>query len=217
MLHLSSLPSLSEEQVARFVELVADIELNVNCKKYSSTPILLLCRNNQNESLYPCLKSILAREDVDLQITNHGNNALMLLSRYYPLSNPLIDCIRLLVNRGMDINMKNCKENSKTALFFLSQNTLISKNLIDVARLLINENSDFKIARKTAEALGNKRSLRRDGDILLKIIDSYRPGQGRVNNKVRISFLLFTMYLLSLILLILVLFSFLKRRKKRSY
>jgi hypothetical protein len=185
LLHLSSQPSLSEEQVARFVELVADTKLNVNCKRNSSTPILLLCRNNQNESLYPCLKSISAREDVDLQITNHGNNALMLLSRYYPLSNPLIDCIRLLVNRGMDINMKNCKENSKTALFFLSQNTLISKNLIDVARLLINENSDFKIARKTAEALG-KRGLRRDGDILSKIIDSYRPGQGRVNNKVRI-------------------------------
>jgi len=171
------------------MELVADRELNINCAKSSSTPILLLCRNNKSESLYPCLKSILAREDVDLKMTtSQGNNALMLLSRYYPLSNPLIDCIRLLVNHGFDINEKN--KDKKPALFLLSQNPSTSKNLIDVARLLINEKSDFKIAHKAAVAL-QKRGLLRDGEILSKIINSYVLGLGRVNNNVRIPFFLF--------------------------
>lgn len=187
MLHLSSQPSLSKEQVARFVELVADRELNINCKKSSSTPILLLCRNNQSESLYPCLKSILARDDVDLKCLYHDNdNALMLLSRYYPLPYPLFDCIRLLVNHGLDINQKS-KENSKSALFLLLQNASIAKNFIDVARLLINENSDFTVVHETVEAL-LKRSQKRDAKILSDIIVSYRPGQGRVNNEVSIIF-----------------------------
>ena len=147
MLNLSSQSSLSDEKVTRFVEILADTEVNVNCKRYSSTPILILCRSNPSESLYPCLKSILAREDVDLKMTtSQGNNALMLLSRYYPMSNPLIDCIRLLVNHGFDINEKN--KDKKPALFLLSQNPSTSKNLIDVARLLINEKSDFKIVSK---------------------------------------------------------------------
>ena len=188
MLNLSSQTSLSDEQVTRFVEILADTEVNVNCKRYSSTPILILCRSNQSESLYPCLKSILAREDVDLKMTSQGNNALMLLSRYYPLSNPLIDCIRLLVNHGFDINEKN--KDKKPPLFLLSQNPSTSKNLIDVSRLLINEKSDFKIAHKAAVAL-QKRGLLRDGKILSKIIDSYVPGLGRVNNNVRIPFFLF--------------------------
>lgn len=188
LLHLSSLSSLSEKQVARFVDLVADKDINVNCRRHSSTPILLLCRNNKSESLYPCLKSILARDDVDLKLLYHdSDNALMLLTRYCPLLNPLIDCIRLLVNRGLDINQKN--KNNKTALFLLSQNTQISKNLIDVARLLINENSNFKVVRETVEEL-RKRSLKSDAKILSDVIDSYRPGQGRVNNEVSVFFCL---------------------------
>ena len=189
MLHLSSESSLREEQLTRFMELVADRELNINCAKSSSTPILLLCRNNKSESLYSCLKSILAREDVNLKLLYHDtDNALMLLSRYYSLANPLIDCIRLLTNRGFDVNQKN--KDSKTALFLLSQNDFISKNFIDIARLLINEKSDFTVVRETVDEL-RKRSLRRDVKVLSGVIDLYRSGQGRVNNEVSVFFPVF--------------------------
>jgi len=189
LLHLSSESSLREEQLTRFMELVADRELNINCAKSSSTPILLLCRNNKSESLYPCLKSLLAREDVDLKLLYHGNdNVLMLLSRYYSLANPLIDCIRLLTNRGFDVNQKN--KDSKTALSLLSQNDFVSKNFIDIARLLINEQSDFTVVRETVDEL-RKRSLRLDARVLSGVIDLYRSGQGRVNNEVSVFFPVF--------------------------
>jgi hypothetical protein len=46
----------------------------------------------------------------EVQSSSSKSNKKLLLSRYYPLLNPLFDCIRLLVNHGLDINQKS-KEN----------------------------------------------------------------------------------------------------------
>ena len=92
-----------------------------------------------------------------------------------------MDSIRLLVKRGFDINEKN--NENKTALSLLSENVKL-KNFVDIAPLLINDQSDLQLAEETVAAL-RKRNLNQDADILLRIVESYRLGQGRVNNKVR--------------------------------
>ena len=73
----------------------------------SKTPILNLCRFNESTSLYPALKALLERKDIDLALRdNMGRNSLFLLTRYYPLDD-LIDCIQLLIESGVEANTKD--------------------------------------------------------------------------------------------------------------
>lgn len=181
--------SLNDVEVSRFQQLMVDKNININCRKgISGIPILLLCRHNRSESLYPCLKSILERDDVDLDVTFESNNTIMLLCRYYPLSNRLLDCIRLLKKRGIDINLKD--RYGKTALVILAEFVFgKAKSLKDIVVLLINEKSDLKCALEAVEIL-RSRCIRQEAEVLSTIIESYRLGGDQVKNQVRIYFLL---------------------------
>jgi hypothetical protein len=170
----------------RFQQLVADKRVNINfySSKWNCTPILLLCRFNNSRSLYPCLKSLLARPDIKLGILHNGKNSLMLLCRYYKIEKELLNCIRLLIKRGVDCNKKsNWSCNGSTALFILSKYARPSKYLIDVIRLLIKEESDFEDATKSVEVLQN-RGLKCEANILSKVIQSYRLRRSHIPNEV---------------------------------
>jgi len=187
LFELCGLQSLSDEQVTRFLLLVSTNELDINFKSTKSYSLILrLCRYNHSKSLYPCLKSILTRDDVHLKVNYRSNNILMLLCHQYPLANELMDSIRLLVKRGFDINEKN--NENKTALSLLSENVKL-ENFVDIAPLLINDQSDLQLAEETVAVL-RKRNLNRDADILSRIVESYRLGQGRINNEVSNSFII---------------------------
>jgi len=180
--------SLSDVDVIRFQQLVTDKHVNINFNDPEShdTPMLLLCRFNNSQSLYPCLKLLLTREDLNLNCRTipHFRNSLMLLCRYYTLENELIDCIRLLIKRGVDCNKKSSlNRDGETALFLLTSYARPSKYLIDVVRLLINEESDFENATKSAEILLN-RGHKREADDIFKLIQSYRLGHGSIPNEV---------------------------------
>ena len=197
--------------MTRFLELVSTNELDVNSKSTKCYSLILqLCRYNRSKSLYPCLKSILTRDDVHLKVNYRSNNILMLLCHQYPLANELMDSIRLLVKRGFDINEKN--NENKTALSLLSENVKL-KNFVDIAPLLINDQSDLQLAEETVAAL-RKRNLNQDADILLRIVESYRLGQGRVNNKVSNSFIIVLVDCEYCLIFVLMFFFY---RKKRNY
>ena len=180
-------PSLGEAELIHFQQLVADKQVNINFTSNNhNTPILMLCRFNNSRSLYPCLKSLLAREDIDINFitSTHGRNCLMILCRYCTLEDVLIDCIRLLIKRGVDCNRKSGSEcDSLTALRLLSLYAHPSKYLIDVVRLLINDKSDLQDATKSSIILRN-RGLIREANILLGIIQSYYLGRGHIPNEV---------------------------------
>ena len=95
-----------------------------------------------------------------------------------------MDCIRLLIKRGVDCNSKSgLKGDGPTALFLLSKYAPRSKYLIDIVRLLINDNSDFEDATKSVGVLRD-RGLIREGDILSDLIESYRLGSSHIPSKV---------------------------------
>lgn len=146
LLKLCKRNSLNPIATARFHQLVANQAVDINMKEIKQsqtfTPILLLCRNNRSQTLYPCLKAILKRQDIDLEFkdSKFGNNALTLLSRNYDHYN-LINCIRLLINAGISVNSQDFK--GRNSLILLSR--YYSKdNLIDLFQLLIQHGIDVK-------------------------------------------------------------------------
>ena len=169
----------------RLLELASDrnVELNSKYRSTTNTPILMLCRYNHSDSLFPILRQLLNFEDVDQNAVNrYGHNALTYVLRYFS-SKRTIDCVRLLLKRGVRVNVQVKEKNYKwTAIEFLCQ-FYKGSNLVDIARLLIHRNADLNSASKAVELLKN-RSLRRDANILTKIIQSFREGQGHVLNKV---------------------------------
>jgi hypothetical protein len=109
----------------------------------------------------------------------------MLLCRYYSFEIELVDCIRLLIQRGIDSNKKSGKSgNGETALFILSNHIRPSKYLIDVVRLLVNQESDMEDATNSTQILRD-RGFIQEADILLDLIQSYRLGLGSVPNEVQ--------------------------------
>ena len=124
---------------ARFHQLVAnqnvDKNLKVSKRDQIFSPILLLCRNNRSQTLYPCLKAMLKRQDIDLEFkdSKFGNNALTLLSRNYDHYN-LINCVRLLINAGISVNSQDSKD--RNALILLSR-FYTKDNLNDLFQLLV--------------------------------------------------------------------------------
>ena len=181
---LCSRETLSGSQLTRFCELTKDKDVDVNCfaKCVGGTPLLLLCRNNQSDSLYFCLRTLLDREDVNLsQLTKKmGHNALTLLCRHYP-NTDLLDCVRLFLKRGVDHTIKDRDKRNAMMLLceFYSQ-----RNLIDIARLMIYYNIDLFHSAEQSVAILQKRTFLQESNILKQITDDARAKKGRVNNAV---------------------------------
>ena len=92
--------------------------------------------------MYPCLKAMLKRQDIDLEFkdSKFGNNALTLLSRNYDHYN-LINCVRLLINAGISVNSQDSK--GRNALVLLSR-YYTKDNLFDLFQLLVQHGIDVK-------------------------------------------------------------------------
>ena len=176
---------LSSAEMSRLLDLASDrnVELNSKYRSTTNTPILILCRYNHSDSLFPVLKQLLNFEDVDPNACNKfGHNALTYVLRYFSSKNT-VDCVRLLLKRGVNVNVQVKEKHYQwTAIEYLCQ-FYNGSNLIDIARLLLHYGANLDSAAKAVKLLKN-RNLRRDADILTKIIRSFREGQGRVLNKV---------------------------------
>ena len=95
---LCSLSKLSETEMSRFRQLVTDKTVDIYFKGDTSfSPLELLIRCNQSDSLLPCLKLLLEREDATCD-----KNALMLLLRRNS-SGVVIECAKLLIERGVKV------------------------------------------------------------------------------------------------------------------
>ena len=171
--------SLTEIQVNRFLQLAVDpeVDLTKKCKGSANTALLTLVRYNNSESLLPVLKKLVEFEEVrgQINVTNKlGYNALLSTCRYF-VQTSTINCVRLLVNLGINVNAKVKSTNGTSAIEFLCDK-YNGGNLVDIARLLLYNKCDLDDASKAVDLLRN-RNLRRDADVLLKIIESLRQNK----------------------------------------
>ena len=133
---------LSDEEMARLLQLLTNKDININCcsKFTCNTPLMLIC-SSKSDYLIGLVTTLLQREDVDLSLTNrHGHSALTLLCRQSQNAS-LVECVRLLVNRGMDVAVKDCY--NRCALHLLCQ-YYKGEDLISIALLLTREDMDVK-------------------------------------------------------------------------
>ena len=120
---LCHLKSLTKFQFDRLLQLAVDPEVDVT-KKFeatTNTPLLMLCCYNNSESLLPVLKQLLNFQEVSAQLnlTNkYGFNAISFLC-LYSSNKATIDCVRLLVNLGINVNAKVKSTNGTSAIEFL--------------------------------------------------------------------------------------------------
>ena len=86
-------------ELHRFHQLAHFLD-NVNCPDpQGMTPLLLLCRDNRNNSLHYCLQILLAQESVDIDAKDpkSGRNALHFISLVNSHRNDLTDIVKLLI------------------------------------------------------------------------------------------------------------------------
>ena len=93
---------------SQFRNLVEDESILINgVNEEGLSPLLLLCWNQHSEILFELVKIILERPDVDINITDNGEwNALGMACRHCQ-SRHLIHLVRLLLERGIEVNSKN--------------------------------------------------------------------------------------------------------------
>ena len=181
------------EEATRLRILALDKDCNIKCTDLNGyPPLLVLCKNNQSDSLYQSLKALLKRKDIDLVHTNdcgHRVSALTLLCRFYPLPD-LIDCVRLLIRRGLSVDLK--EKDGRNALYLLCQ-FYPNDDLIDIGRLLVHSAVEFQSALKFEYVL-RFRKLFKESEILKTLLQPLRdglPGSNLQPNQVRLSFLSF--------------------------
>ena len=175
---------MEDTELLRFHQLVecADVNINAVIPGSLQTPLLSLCQNNKSPNLCFCLKTLLSRKEIDLELKDcFGHTALTLLCRHYHLDQ-LFDCIRLLIQSGIKINTKNAKRQS--ALTILCE-FYSGDQLVDLIRLLFYYSADnYSIAHSAEEGVNilMRRNLLSEAEILTKIIESIRYDLG--NNSV---------------------------------
>lgn len=83
---------LTDQQFARFCQLVADKTLDINYVDLSKlTPLLLICLMQESDQLYDCVNELLKRPDLDVNIRDSGTcwNALAMACRHHQSKNLL--------------------------------------------------------------------------------------------------------------------------------
>ena len=158
---------------ARFLELVSDETVSINyVQAYTlNTPLLLLCRYNHSDSLYPCLKAILQRPDLEVNAANkYREGALILLSRYCN-HQMLIECVRILIEGG--ICVQATERNGKPALLLLCE-FYLGDNLADIVRLLLDNSANDRCNEMAVRILG-KRGYPKDSDVIRLLQEGRAP------------------------------------------
>ena len=116
--------------------------MDVNCTdERERTPLMLLCRHNQSESLYTCVDMLLHRRDIDVnQQTDKDKirNSLMLLSQH-SRSKKMFEVAQLLIVAGIDLKQTN--EYGRNDLMHLCFGSKSGK-IVDVAQLIIDKGID---------------------------------------------------------------------------
>jgi len=169
-LKLCGQEGLSETEMGRLLQLMAEKDVNINCcaKFTCNTPLMLIC-SSKSDHLIVLVKALLQREDVDLSLKNRlGHTALTLLIRQSQNAS-LIDCVRLLVNHGMDVAEKDIY--NRCALHLLCQ-YYKGEDLINIARLLIHKDMDPKDLENCVEILRGSK-LRTDAGHLHDLVHSF--------------------------------------------
>jgi serine/threonine protein kinase len=118
----------------RLFKLLNCKELNINCRNSKGkTPLLLLCSIN-NFSLLKWF--IQQREEININCKDNENcNALHYVCKYYKGKN-LMDAIKMLIEKQIDINVKNW--NGQNALFYLC--LFQKQQLLESIQLLVYNN-----------------------------------------------------------------------------
>ena len=143
LLELCSRRSLKNISFKRFVELVNDRDVNINCSiEDGLTPLLLLTWKNQSEHLVECLEALLQREDLDLNAKDsiEGWNALWNVCRYYNREN-LIQIIRLLLDQGIDVPRDD-------EVLITACKNFKRKSLISIVQQLLSHGVDVNVVSK---------------------------------------------------------------------
>ena len=157
---LCSSSRLNDADVSRVQELIQDAEVNVNFGAdslcYKKTPLMALCQSEVfTEPHFRCAKLLLQREDIDVNVEDCTETALLSFCRNgfcsyeKNVAKGLIETVRLLIGRGADVNasfngMYHCDPNALFALFFdVGYLTLPHPELLDVVRLLIENGVDI--------------------------------------------------------------------------
>jgi hypothetical protein len=135
---------LSDSDFDRFKELVEDPQIDLNKKSEEldgRTPLMLLCSRQTNKEtegsrLLDGVEFLLKNKEINVhKVDNYGDNALTLLCKHYQ-GDDLIDVMRLLTQREINVTLKT-KEDESTALLNLCQ-YYEGKNLKEAVRLLID-------------------------------------------------------------------------------
>ena len=130
---------LDENEVDRFLQLVSNGRVQINCISHQSddSPILSICRHYRGDNLYLLLKAMLDRPDIDLEANCTGENSLTLLCS--STSYRLADCVQLLIENGVRVETDQGNEESN-ALLILSK-FQCGAQLLEVARILVTHMS----------------------------------------------------------------------------
>ena len=128
----------TDDQMILFRQFALDEEVNVNhFDSEGLTPLLNLTWNHRSIRLYECIKILLSRPDLDINVKEMDEraNALAMVCRYYS-GHKLYDIVELLLDHKIQLDSKN--KNDENALMGLCINYK-KENIADIVRLLLSQ------------------------------------------------------------------------------
>ena len=143
----------TNKKLAEFRHLVMDKSVHINAvNKDGLTALLLVCWKQSSGDLQQLVTILLEHPDLDVNVTDGGQwNALGMACRHCQNKN-LLDVVRLLLERGIQVNNTNGEGNS--ALMALcanygskryQRNDKQQKNFIKIVRLLIEYDTNVNL------------------------------------------------------------------------
>ena len=134
--------------IARFRQLVSDLQVNINYTKgfKGFTPLLLVCFSNRSESLFICVDTLLGRPDININFRNKDEcSALSLVAIFNGNNQKLPEIIRLFLQRGIDLNPMSSYgwDALSRSLLSLSFYHCNHPELVSIVRLLLEYGISF--------------------------------------------------------------------------
>ena len=149
----------------RFLQLVKDDEVNLNCFESSThkTPLLLLAYNNQSDGLIKLVELLFQsqRVFVNAKDTNFNWNALPTVCFHYRGAH-LLEIVRLLVHHRIDVTSTSAYGwNALFALTSTVKGVLLDPRLLEIVKTLVDAGLD--VNAKTNDGL----------NVLVPLTESY--------------------------------------------
>ena len=124
--------------------------MDVNCTADGGrTPLMLLCRHNQCDSLDRCIEILLQRPDIDINQTDRFKESALMWLCAYSKSTKIVEMAQLLISKRANVNQTN---NSGVNALMLMCGWSKNEKIVEVAQLLIDNDiylhqTDDKIER----------------------------------------------------------------------